>query len=62
MAYQILETAQTNKMDEVLNKANSDQNGSQQGQNFCLDDKDVQKKKIKKIKPKQIDRLIHVLK
>ena len=48
MAYQMLETAQTNKMDEVLNKANSDQNGSQQGQNFCLDDKDVQKKKLKK--------------
>ena len=59
MAYQMLETIQTNKMEEVLNKANSDQNGSQQGQNFCLDDKDVQKKK-KKIKPE--DRLIHVLK
>ena len=52
MAYQILETAQTNKMDEVLNKANSDQNGSQQGQNFCLDDKDVQKKKNQKNKAK----------
>ena len=48
-----------NKMEEVLNKANSDQNGSQQGQNFCLDDKDVQKK-IKEIKPE--DRVIHVLK
>ena len=60
MAYQILETAQTNKMEEVFNKANSDQHGSQQGQNFCLDDKDV-KKKIKK-KPEQIDCLIHVLK
>ena len=59
MAYQMLETIQTNKMEEVLNKANSDQNGSQQGQSFCLDDKDVQKKK-KEIKPE--DRLIHVLK
>ena len=59
MAYQMLETIQTNKMEEVLNKANSDQNGSQQGQNFCLDDKDVQKIK-KEIKPE--DRLIHVLK
>ena len=61
MAYQMLETAQSNKMEEVLNKANSDQSGSQQGQNFCLDDKDVQKKR-KEIKPEQIDRLIHVLK
>ena len=61
MAYQMLETTQTNKMEEVLNKANSDQNGSQQGQNFCLDDKDVQKKKI--IKERKLeDRLILVLK
>ena len=57
----MLETAQTNKMEEVLNKANSNQNGSQQGQNFCLDDKDVQKKR-EKIKPEPIDHLIHVLK
>ena len=48
MAYQMLETPQTNKMKEVLNKANSDQNGSQPGQIFCLDDKEVQKKKEKK--------------
>ena len=47
MAYQMLETTQTNKMEEVLNKANSDLNGNQQDQNFCLDDKDVQRKKRK---------------
>ena len=45
MAYQMLETKQTNKTEEVLNKLNSDQNGRQQDQNFCLDDKDVPKKK-----------------
>ena len=45
MAYQMLETKQTNKMEEVLNNVNSDQNGSQQDLNFCLDDKDVPKKK-----------------
>ena len=50
MAYQMLETIQTNKMEEVLNKSNSEQNGSQQGQNFCLDDKDIQKKKNKRNK------------
>ena len=61
MAYQMLETTQTNKMEEVFNKANSDLNGSQEVQNFCLDDKDVQKKR-EKIKLEQIDRLIHVLK
>ena len=53
MAYQMLEQAQTNKMeskmDVDMSKLNLDQNGSQQGQNFCLDDKDVQKKnKIKR--------------
>ena len=52
MTYQMLEQAQTNrtesKMEVVMSKLNLDQNGSQQGQNFCLDDKDVPKKNKKK--------------
>ena len=49
MAYQMLEQNQMNKMEtnmEVdMNKLNLEQNGSQPDQNFCLDDKDVPKKK-----------------
>ena len=40
MAYQML---QTNRTEQVL-ETNLSQNGNQQGQNFFLDDKDVQKK------------------
>ena len=52
MAYQMLEQAQTNRTESKtelnMSKLNLDQNGCQQGQNFCLDDKDVPKKNKKK--------------
>ena len=62
MAYQMLEQNQMNKMEtkmEVdMNKLNLEQNGSQPDQNFCLDDKDVPKKK----KERSLNHLIHLLK
>ena len=48
MAYQMLEAKQMSKMEQDLNKLNLEQNGSQQDLNFCLDDKDVPKKRVKK--------------
>ena len=54
MAYQMLEQNQMNKMETKMeadmNKLKLEQNGSQPDQNFCLDDKDVPKKKRKNSK------------
>ena len=52
MAYQMLEATQMNKMENKMEadmkKLNLEQNGSQPGQNFCLDDNDIPKKKKEK--------------
>ena len=51
MTYQMLEQAQTNKMENKMEvdmrKLNLEQNASQPDQNFCLDDNDIPKKKKK---------------
>ena len=53
MTYQMLEQTQMNKtesnMELDMSKLNLEQNGSQPDQNFCLDDKDVPKKKEKEV-------------
>ena len=53
MAYQMLEQTQMNKteskMEVDMSKLNLEQNGSQPNKNFCLDDKDVLKKKEKEV-------------
>ena len=52
MAYQMLEQAQTNKMENKMEvdmrKLNLEQNASQPDQNFCLDNNDIPKKKRRK--------------
>ena len=61
MAYQMLKQTQMNKteskMELDMSKLNLEQNGSQPDQNFCLDDKDVPKKR-----ERSLNHLIHLLK
>ena len=49
MAYKMLNFTQkdnkTEKMDIDITQQNLEQNGNQQGQNFCQDDNDILKKK-----------------
>ena len=63
MAYQMLEQAQTNKMENKMEvdmrKLNLEQNTSQPDQNFCLDDNDIPKKKKE---GRSRNCLIHLLK
>ena len=51
MAYQMLDQAQMNRMENKMevdiNKLNLEQNGIQPDQNFCLEDNDIPKKKKK---------------
>ena len=57
MAYKMLNFTQkdnkTEKMDIDITQQNLEQNGNQQGQNFCQDDNDILKKKKKQAKKGQ---------